>query len=82
MADSTSVANHPTDGTRWAAGWISNPPTHLPETVEVTDTGSLSSTPTIAVQQLGQDALIQIHPGGIRYIRADGKMVDWKTPAQ
>ncbi|OLL23409.1 Pre-mRNA-splicing factor rse1 [Neolecta irregularis DAH-3] len=29
----------------------------------------LSPTPTIAVQQLGQDSLIQIHPGGIRYIR-------------
>ncbi|OLL25429.1 Pre-mRNA-splicing factor rse1 [Neolecta irregularis DAH-3] len=49
---------------------------------EVTDTGFLASIPTIAVQQLGQDAIIQIHPGGIRYIHADVKIVNWKAPAQ
>ena len=51
------------------------------ETVEeVTDTGFLSSAPTLAVQQLGEDALIQVHPRGIRHIRADGKVNEWPVP--
>ena len=51
------------------------------ETVEeVTDTGFLSSAPTLAVQQLGEDALIQIHPKGIRHIRANGRVNEWPAP--
>jgi len=51
------------------------------ETVEeVTDTGFLSTAPTLAVQQLGEDALIQIHPKGIRHIQADGKVNEWSAP--
>ncbi|MCJ1394468.1 pre-mRNA-splicing factor rse1 [Xylographa bjoerkii] len=51
------------------------------ETVEeVTDTGFLSSAPTLAVQQLGEDALIQVHPKGIRHIRKDRKVNEWPVP--
>lgn len=51
------------------------------ETVEeVTDTGFLSSAPTLAVQQLGDDGLIQIHPKGIRHIRADKRVNEWAAP--
>jgi splicing factor 3B subunit 3 len=51
------------------------------ETVEeVTDTGFLSSTSTLAVQQLGEDGLIQVHPKGIRHIRADGHVNEWPAP--
>ena len=51
------------------------------ETVEeVTDTGFLSTAPTIAVQQLGEDALVQVHPKGIRHIRADKKINEWPAP--
>ncbi|KAG0170726.1 Splicing factor 3B subunit 3 [Apophysomyces sp. BC1034] len=51
------------------------------ETVEeVTDTGFLSGTPTIAVQQLGEDALVQVYPQGIRHIRADKRVNEWRTP--
>ncbi len=51
------------------------------ETVEeVTDTGFLSSSSTLAVQQLGEDALIQVHPKGIRHIRADRKVNEWPAP--
>lgn len=50
------------------------------ETVEeVTDTGFLSSVPTLAVQQLGDDGLIQVHPKGIRHIR-DGRVNEWAAP--
>ncbi|KAA8568403.1 hypothetical protein EYC84_007437 [Monilinia fructicola] len=51
------------------------------ETVEeVTDTGFLSSAPTLAVQQLGEDSLIQVHPKGIRHIRADRRVNEWAAP--
>lgn len=49
------------------------------ETIEeVTDSGLLSSKATIAVQQIGEDALIQVHENGIRHI---GKEInEWGTP--
>jgi splicing factor 3B subunit 3 len=51
------------------------------ETVEeVTDTGFLSTTSTLAVQQLGEDALIQVHPKGIRHIRSDRRINEWQAP--
>jgi splicing factor 3B subunit 3 len=51
------------------------------ETVEeVTDTGFLSSATTLAVQQLGEDGLIQVHPKGIRHIRADKRVNEWPAP--
>jgi splicing factor 3B subunit 3 len=51
------------------------------ETVEeVTDTGFLSSAPTLAVQQMGEDALIQVYPKGIRHIEAGGKVNEWPAP--
>lgn len=51
------------------------------ETVEeVTDTGFLSSAPTLAVQLLGEDALIQVHPRGIRHIRPGGRVNEWPAP--
>ena len=51
------------------------------ETVEeVTDTGFLNSVPTLAVQQLGEDALVQVHPRGVRHIRADRRVNEWPAP--
>lgn len=51
------------------------------ETVEeVTDTGFLSNASTLAVQQLGEDALIQVHPRGIRHIKADRTIDQWPAP--
>ncbi|KAH6653906.1 Pre-mRNA-splicing factor rse-1 [Truncatella angustata] len=50
------------------------------ETVEeVTDTGFLPNVPTLAVQQLGDDGLIQVHPKGIRHIR-NGRVNEWEAP--
>ncbi|ERS97181.1 pre-mRNA-splicing factor RSE1 [Sporothrix schenckii ATCC 58251] len=50
------------------------------ETVEeVRDTGFLTGVPTLAVQQLGDDGLIQVHPKGIRHIR-DGRVNEWPAP--
>lgn len=50
------------------------------ETVEeVTDTGFLSSAPTLAVQQLGEDGLVQVHPRGIRHMK-NGRVNEWPAP--
>lgn len=51
------------------------------ETIEeVQDTGFLSSAPTLAVQQIGSDALLQVHPGGIRHVLADKRVNQWSAP--
>ncbi|KAI9726330.1 MAG: pre-mRNA-splicing factor rse1 [Chrysothrix sp. TS-e1954] len=47
---------------------------------EVTDTGFLTSASTLAVQLLGEDALVQVHPRGIRHIRAGGGVNEWPSP--
>ena len=50
------------------------------ETVEeISDTGFLSGVPTLAVQQLGDDGLIQVHPRGIRHI-INGRVTEWTAP--
>lgn len=53
------------------------------ETVEeVTDSGFLGTAPTLACSRLGDDALIQIYPEGIRHIRVDKRVNEWKTPGK
>ncbi|KAK4147046.1 CPSF A subunit region-domain-containing protein [Dichotomopilus funicola] len=50
------------------------------ETVEeVTESGFLTSVPTLAVQQLGEEGLIQVHPKGIRHI-IQGRVNEWPAP--
>ncbi|KDR20301.1 splicing factor 3B subunit 3 [Zootermopsis nevadensis] len=53
------------------------------ETVEeVTDSGFLGTTPTLSCSALGEDALVQVYPDGIRHIRADKRVNEWKTPGK
>ncbi|MCO5600362.1 hypothetical protein L7F22_054473 [Adiantum nelumboides] len=53
------------------------------ETVEeVNDSGFLDTTPSVAVSLLGEDSLMQVHPNGIRHIRADGRINEWKAPGK
>lgn len=47
---------------------------------EVQDTGFLSSAPTLAVQQIGADALLQVHPHGIRHVMANRRVNEWRVP--
>ncbi|KAF9050403.1 CPSF A subunit region-domain-containing protein [Panaeolus papilionaceus] len=47
---------------------------------EVQDTGFLSAAPTLAVQQIGADALLQVHPHGIRHVLADRRVNEWRVP--
>ncbi|KAI0066041.1 hypothetical protein BV25DRAFT_1849538 [Artomyces pyxidatus] len=48
---------------------------------EIQDTGFLSSAPTLAVQQIGSDALLQVHPQGIRHVLADRRVNEWRVPS-
>uniref|UniRef100_A0A1I8G522 CPSF_A domain-containing protein n=1 Tax=Macrostomum lignano TaxID=282301 RepID=A0A1I8G522_9PLAT len=53
------------------------------ETVEeVTDSGFLGTTPTLQCGQLGADALVQVYPDGIRHIRADKRINEWRAPGK
>ncbi|XP_078444050.1 spliceosome-associated protein 130 A [Wolffia australiana] len=53
------------------------------ETVEeVSDSGFLDTTPSLAVSLVGEDSLMQVHPNGIRHIREDGRINEWKTPGK
>ena len=51
------------------------------ETIEeCQETGFLSAEPTLAVQQIGDDALLQVYPHGIRHILSDQRVNVWKVP--
>ncbi|XP_057733272.1 spliceosome-associated protein 130 A [Arachis stenosperma] len=53
------------------------------ETVEeVSDSGFLDTTPSLAVSLIGEDSLMQVHPNGIRHIREDGRINEWRTPGK
>ena len=50
------------------------------ETVEeVNDSGFLTSVATLAVQQIGESGLIQVHPKGIRHI-VNSRVNEWPAP--
>lgn len=51
------------------------------ETIEeVHDTGFISSGPTIAVQQLRDAGLLQVHPLGLRHVLLDKTINEWPCP--
>ena len=51
------------------------------ETIEeVQDTGFLSAAPMLAVQQIGSNALLRVHPQGIRHVLADRHINEWRVP--
>ncbi|CAI9114815.1 OLC1v1015621C1 [Oldenlandia corymbosa var. corymbosa] len=49
---------------------------------EVSDIGFLDTTPSLAVSLIGDDSLMQVHPSGIRHIREDGRVNEWRTPGK
>lgn len=49
---------------------------------EVSDSGFLDTTPSLAISLIGDDSLMQVHPGGIRHIREDGRINEWRTPGK
>eukprot|EP01006_Ploeotia_vitrea_P052092 TRINITY_DN67651_c1_g1_i1.p1 TRINITY_DN67651_c1_g1~~TRINITY_DN67651_c1_g1_i1.p1 ORF type:complete len:1211 (+),score=162.13 TRINITY_DN67651_c1_g1_i1:108-3635(+) len=50
------------------------------ETVEeVTDSGFSGSITTLLCTTLMDNSMLQVHPGGIRHIRRDGRINEWKS---
>lgn len=49
------------------------------ETLE--DTAFLTSRATITAAQMGEDSHVQVHARGVRTIRANGTVAEWKSPA-
>ena len=47
---------------------------------EITDSGFLGTTSTLQVVLLEDNALLQVHPKGIRHIRQDKRVSEWKAP--
>lgn len=53
------------------------------ETVqEVTDSGFDTDTSTLTAQLLADDSLLQVTGGGLRHIRPDGRVQEWKVPGK
>eukprot|EP00232_Nephroselmis_pyriformis_P023620 CAMPEP_0182873278 /NCGR_PEP_ID=MMETSP0034_2-20130328/12223_1 /TAXON_ID=156128 /ORGANISM="Nephroselmis pyriformis, Strain CCMP717" /LENGTH=801 /DNA_ID=CAMNT_0025005915 /DNA_START=153 /DNA_END=2554 /DNA_ORIENTATION=- len=53
------------------------------ETVEeVNDSGFLGTTPSLHVALLADNSMLQVHPSGLRHIRADRRINEWKTPGR
>jgi splicing factor 3B subunit 3 len=52
----------------------------ISETIEVQDTGFLSATPMLVVQQIGSNALLQVHPQAICHVLANRRINEWKVP--
>lgn len=50
------------------------------EEVPASTSGFMTSAPTLAVQQLGEDGLLQVHLHGIRHIMPDNQVTEWNTP--
>jgi len=53
------------------------------ETVEeVTDSGFLATDRTLSVSLLGDDMLLQVHPGGLRTVRSDKRISQFTPPGK
>ncbi|KAK9916752.1 hypothetical protein WJX75_006568 [Coccomyxa subellipsoidea] len=50
--------------------------------VEVNDSGFLGTVPTLRTQLLTDDSMLQIHPSGLRHIRADRRVNEWRAPGR
>ncbi|KAF5593786.1 pre-mRNA-splicing factor rse1 [Fusarium subglutinans] len=49
------------------------------EVQQVSDSGFLTTVTTLAIQQIGDDGIVQIHARGIRHLRG-GEINDWPVP--
>ncbi|OTA68782.1 hypothetical protein K449DRAFT_451182 [Hypoxylon sp. EC38] len=49
------------------------------EVNQVSDSGFLTSVTTLAIQQVGEDSLVQIYPKGIRHLH-NGQVNEWPVP--
>lgn len=53
------------------------------ETVEeITDSGFLGTSPTIMCGSIGEDSVVQIYSEGIRHIKVDKRVNEWRVPGK
>jgi splicing factor 3B subunit 3 len=53
------------------------------ETVEaVADSGLAAGVRTLAAARLADASLLQVHPGGLRHVRPDGRVSEWRAPGR
>jgi splicing factor 3B subunit 3 len=53
------------------------------ETVEqATDTGLAANVSTLKVQHLADDSILQVTTSGLRHVRPDGRVNEWKAPGR
>eukprot|EP00197_Chlamydomonas_leiostraca_P002569 CAMPEP_0202858070 /NCGR_PEP_ID=MMETSP1391-20130828/754_1 /ASSEMBLY_ACC=CAM_ASM_000867 /TAXON_ID=1034604 /ORGANISM="Chlamydomonas leiostraca, Strain SAG 11-49" /LENGTH=642 /DNA_ID=CAMNT_0049536943 /DNA_START=87 /DNA_END=2011 /DNA_ORIENTATION=- len=52
------------------------------EVKETNDSGFLGTVPTLHTQLLADNSLLQIHPNGLRHIRPDRRINEWKVPGR
>ncbi|KAF2070066.1 hypothetical protein CYY_008612 [Polysphondylium violaceum] len=46
------------------------------------DSGILETTTTLLIRPLGQDAILQVYSNGIRHIKADKRINEWRAPGR
>lgn len=49
---------------------------------EVTDSGLLTESPTLLATRMADESLLQIYPGGVRHIRSQDSVTEWKAPGK
>lgn len=49
---------------------------------EATDSGFVATAPTLGCGLIGDDSMLQVYPDGIRHIRADRRVNEWKAPGR
>ncbi|GMH39601.1 hypothetical protein BSKO_07499 [Bryopsis sp. KO-2023] len=52
------------------------------EIKETNDSGFLGTSPTLHVQLLSDSSMLQVHPGGLRHIRPDRRINEWRVPGR
>jgi splicing factor 3B subunit 3 len=50
------------------------------EVKQVSNSGFLTSVASLAIQQIGDDSVAQVHTKGIRHIRSNGQIIEWPVP--
>ncbi|KAG2485365.1 hypothetical protein HYH03_015856 [Edaphochlamys debaryana] len=52
------------------------------EVKETNESGFLGTVPTLHTQLLADNSMLQIYPGGLRHIRPDRRINEWKVPGR
>lgn len=57
-------------------------PSSIRPSLQVSDTGFSEKLQSLGVGLLADDSLLQVHPNGLRHIRVDKRVQEWRTPGR